>query len=282
MRLFKFDYDGLYLGDFAADKATVETLAGTSSITIDDRDRVYALEQSTATVMRCTLEGRIDKRFAVDPEATEQELLDMVTGSISFLGDYLYIPVSSFGSVYRYTSDGRLVGRLGIKGTLVGQMNFPVAVARTTDGIILVLDKHRFNVICYNEKGQFLAEFGGKGVSNGWFYHPSWLAVDAGDQIYVGQIFNNRIQVLSIPDLVYKRKSEVAGQAAESQKNNTEVGYLNINSDSARRCCGKSSKGTFDCVEDDILHTDLNSENKIPNNPLSLTFTESVGGIYNA
>ena len=278
MRIMKFDFDGLYLGSFAADDASLKQLEETSSIAIDDHDRVYALIQSRGEVVRCSPDGRVETEFPAEPQTEVRDINEMTYGSMYFSGGYLYIPVSNYGAVNRLTPDGKVVGRIGIKGTNVGQLNFPVSVAVTTDGIVMVLDKNRFNVVCYGNNGAFLAEFGGKGTRSGWFYHPSWIATDSRDQVYVGQIFNNRIQVLSIPDLIYQRKSDLGGHAVRSHSADSTIGLTIDNSQAARRWSRNEDKHTFDCVEDDILHV-VTSLKSNPNNPLSHAFAKSVGGI---
>jgi hypothetical protein len=78
------------------------------------------------------------------------------------------------------------------------------------DGTILVLDKHRFNVLCFNRWGKFLGEFGGRGTSPGWFYFPSLLGVDSSDQVYIGQVFLNRVQTCAIPEVIRPHSSRNA------------------------------------------------------------------------
>jgi hypothetical protein len=124
---------------------------------------------------------------------------------MSVRGDLLLIPIPTLGSVYLYTRAGEFVRSIGFKGTNVGEMNFPVAAAVSDENLVLVLDKHRYNVICFDLSGKFWGEFGGKGLSPGWFYHPSLLAVDGKNQVYVGQIFLNRVQTCRIPDFIVER-----------------------------------------------------------------------------
>ncbi len=277
MQLMKFDFDGLYLGSFAADDANLKKLEGTSSIAIDDQNRVYALIHSRGQVVRCSRDGRVETEFLIEPNVEAGRESEMTYGSMYYSGGYLYVPVANYGAVNRLTPDGKVVGRIGIKGTLVGQLNFPISVSVSTGGIITVLDKHRFNVVCYDEKGRFLAEFGGKGTHAGWFYHPTWIAIDALNQVYVGQIFDNRVQVLSIPDLIYRRESELAGHAVHSNDSDSTVGLIIDNPEVTRRWSDNDDMYTFDCVEGDNLHV-LTSSNRYPNNPLSHAFTQSVGG----
>ena len=282
MRLFKFDFDGLYLGPFASDPSSAQAIAGASSLAIDEQDRVYTLIPSRGTIVRAGIDGTLQTEFPIDSELDREAKDEVVYGSMHFADGYLYVPISSGGTVKRFTSDGKTVGEIGIPGTLVGQLNFPVSVSVSPDGIIMILDKHRFNVVCYDQQGRFLAEFGGKGINDGWFYHPSWLAIDSRNQVYVGQIFQNKIQVISIPELVYKRQLELTGQPAHSSINNSKAKTVCDNAVEARRWTRKEVTGTFDCAGDDILRFAKTTEITIPNNLLQLAFNESVGGIYNA
>jgi hypothetical protein len=74
-----------------------------------------------------------------------------------------------------------------------------------------VLDKHRFATVCFNGEGRFLGEFGGQGTAPGWFYHPTWIAVDGADRAYIGQIFQNRIQVCAVPASISRVALALAG-----------------------------------------------------------------------
>jgi hypothetical protein len=104
--------------------------------------------------------------------------------------------------VRAYDLTGRPDRVIGQHGSTPGDLAFPVDVAVSRDGLVLVLDQARFNVVCYAPDGKFLGEFGGKGVSPGWFYRPSLLAIDRDDRVYIGQIFMNRLQVCRIPDFI--------------------------------------------------------------------------------
>ncbi|MDH4035825.1 MAG: hypothetical protein OEV80_18690, partial [candidate division Zixibacteria bacterium] len=47
-------------------------------------------------------------------------------------------------------------------------------------------------------------EFGGRGNNPGWFYHPTLLDVDQLGLVYIGQIFQNKIQVCRTPEFIRK------------------------------------------------------------------------------
>jgi hypothetical protein len=207
--VFVFDFDGLYTRMIspAEDAAAGEII----SLAVDDRDRVYLLSAG-GTVSRYGSDGGREVSFRVGPDADSTSGGEIFFGSLSITdGGEIYVPASSVGTVYRYDVDGRLQGTIGHPGTDMGELSFPVAAVTTEDGLILVLDKHRYTVICFRRDGKFLGEFGGKGIHAGWFYHPTWLAIDDSDRVYVGQIFGNRIQVCRVPEFVRAQISATAG-----------------------------------------------------------------------
>jgi hypothetical protein len=100
-----------------------------------------------------------------------------------------------------FTLDGEPVTFHGYQGNNPGELSFPTAVA-VSDDLVAILDKHRFNVVCFGPDGVFRGEFGGRGVSPGWFYHPTLLELGPDHLAYIGQIFENRIQICRIPDFI--------------------------------------------------------------------------------
>jgi hypothetical protein len=202
--IFVYDYDGLFLRTITLPDSTADLVG----IAVDAADVVYALDQAHLQVSCLQDDGTIIRRFPILADLDSAGRADLILGLPTIAGGTLYVPASSLRAVYRYSLEGDLLGLTGHGGTGIGELNFPAAAAVADDGMILVLDKHRFNVQCYSPAGTFLGEFGGKGISPGWFYHPAWLAVDGQDQVYVGQIFRNKIQVCRIPAFIQRRLVE--------------------------------------------------------------------------
>ena len=203
--IFVFDFDGLYRRTIIPAK---DSIAGEMiSLAVDGNDRVYILG-SGGVVTRYDPNGSRETSFPVCESTGAEEEEDVVFGAllVSQNGE-IFVPASSYGTVFRYDTDGNPLGTIGHHGTGVGELSFPVAAAVVGDELVLVLDKHRFTVVCFNYRGKFLGEFGGKGVNPGWFYHPTWLAADINDRVYIGQIFGNKIQVCRIPESVRTRLS---------------------------------------------------------------------------
>ena len=204
-RVHKYDFDGVFLEVFSmgeVDPGKIE------SMTIDDQDQVILIDdRGVCYVVNATgqLLTTIDT-MAVLPDASSQ--LEMVRGKPSAYKGLLYLPASSLGSVLVFElATGQALPSIGFRGNTPGQLNFPVAVEVLPSGVVAVLDKMRFTVLCFAPSGRFLGEFGGRGFRDGWFYHPILLAAVGEDRIVVGQVLDQRVQVLRVPDFVFTRLS---------------------------------------------------------------------------
>jgi outer membrane protein assembly factor BamB len=205
--VFEYDYNGAFIRQFIEDSLIAQSQI--SSIAIDNFNRLYLVDSRGKRIMRTGIDGNIEKEFPASPDLTGNLLRDASYGILSISKDIIYLPVSSIGTVYCFDLDGNFLKTIGYLGTQVGELNFPVAAATIDDNTILVLDKHRFDVACFTTDGEFIGEFGGKGASPGWFYHPNWLAVDNNGLIYIGQIFNNKIQVCRMPAPILERRQKM-------------------------------------------------------------------------
>jgi hypothetical protein len=227
--VFRFDYDGLPLGRIPHVDEIGEVPLDLSSIVLDEHDRIYAIDRSGKRICVFSLEGETLRTFELAPQLDPDFRGELTIGALSIYESKLFVPMPSLGSVHVYSIDGRLLQVIGHKGSTMGEMSFPVALAHDSNGILLVLDKHRFNVLGFDDRGRFLGEFGGKGLSPGWFYHPSLLAVDEKDQIYIGQLFENKVQICTIPtfmvESISREESAIrkGGQASTIDEENPQM-----------------------------------------------------------
>lgn len=205
LKLMGFDFDGLFLGEVNPNIPSQGRPLKMTSLAIDDADRVYILDESVPRIICLSADWSYTHDFPVMTDADEKTVRESSYGSLACVGDELFLPVSSGGVVFRYGIDGAFLGSIGHPGSKVGELNFPVAAQVVADGMILVLDMKRFAVLCYDETGRYIGEFGGLGVSPGWFYYPTWMAVDANDRVYISQVFKSRVQVCRVPSAIENR-----------------------------------------------------------------------------
>lgn len=201
-RLVQFDFDGMYLD---AIELTGLGLPRIHGVACDEEDRLL-LVGGDANVHVIRRDGRRVQRIDVAAAVADEDRDELLLGEPSVRDGELWIPVSNLGLVFAFDLDsGDLLRSVGVRGNTPGQLNFPVGVDVTSHGIVAVLDKMRFAVVCYSVDGRFLGEFGGKGFRDGWFYHPSLFAVSDDDHVVVGQMLDGRIQLCRIPGYVRTR-----------------------------------------------------------------------------
>lgn len=200
--VFKFDYDGTYMGCLELTSLPGTAKLDIDRVAIDDKDNLYLLTGSNDRIVKVDSQGKYLSDFDILSDLTEKERQEVVLGSLRIDNDRLYLPVSMFGMVYVYGLDGEFIRTIGQSGNLVGELNFPTAVDVIDHSIVVILDKHRFNTVCFTTEGRFLGEFGGMGYSLGWFYHPQNLAVDGLGRTYISQGYLSRIQVCDLPQFI--------------------------------------------------------------------------------
>lgn len=225
-KLFIFDYDGEFINPLPLKSEGGELTLNIQSILIDKNNNLIVLDGATKEILYFSADGKLHNRFSIFEDEDNRFILEQVIGSINVSNNIIYVPVSSLGEIYKFRLDGKRVGRIGHKGTTPGDLNFPVSVAVTNDGIVMILDKHRYNVVCFTENGKFLGEFGGKGINPGWFYHPTRLAVDNKNQTYIGQIFNNKVQVCVFPEFIRERKNQIEDMSGDISSDTCQPDYL--------------------------------------------------------
>lgn len=208
-RIFVFDYDGLFLHDLKLLAGPEGFYPHIESIAIDNENRLFAYDGASYRMLVFDTDGRYLREFPIFSDIAIDEKAEIPPMPFTVNDEDIYIPAPILGTVYHYDREGNLRGIIGHRGTTMGELNFPVSVTVTKDDITLILDKHRFLVVCFSRDGRFLGEFGGKGMGPGWFYHPSWMDVDPDNRVYIGQIYDNRIQICDLPDFIKERNGSL-------------------------------------------------------------------------
>ncbi|MDF1546006.1 MAG: NHL repeat-containing protein [bacterium] len=197
-----FDFDGLFLREIELPGELDGQLTRFSSFDLDRDRNIYLIERYSAQIIVLDSLGNFKTKFGILKDYTPKEREEEFIGRIRVQNGLLLIPCGNSGVVYLYSTGGNLVSAVGYKGNSVGSLSFPVSAIMVNDSLVLVLDKHRHNVVCFDREGKFIGEFGGRGITPGWFYHPTLLEVGIGNSVYIGQIFNGKVQACRIPEFI--------------------------------------------------------------------------------
>lgn len=76
-----------------------------------------------------------------------------------------------------------------------GNFLYPTGIAVNGNGNIYIVDTGNSRIQIFDNKGQFLSEFGSQGYGQGQFLNPSGVAISSNGQVYVADSGNHRIQV---------------------------------------------------------------------------------------
>jgi len=112
----------------------------------------------------------------------------------------LYLISAEVGKIYVYGPDESLLFSFGKKGGSPGQMSLPQSLAFDEEHeLIYVTDYMRHTILAYDyTTGDYLFEFGGRGINPTWFNFPSSITVNNYGQLIIADLFNRRVQVLEI------------------------------------------------------------------------------------
>ena len=96
--------------------------------------------------------------------------------------------------VYIFDSQDNLIKKLGNQGNRNGEFNFPCHVSFDNKNDLYVADNQNHRVQKFKNYGDYLLQFGGKGVDKGKLYCPLRITTHL-DKVYVAESQNKRISV---------------------------------------------------------------------------------------
>ena len=137
-------------------------------------------------------DSRLGKIFRVAPVASVAVplVLDVPVGQPTGLAfdaatQRIYVTDTLAHCVLVYSKDGRLLSRIGERGTGAGQFNFPTLLWLAPDHRLYVTDTLNFRVQVLDADGKFITMFGRQGDSSGDAARPKGVATDSEGHIYV-------------------------------------------------------------------------------------------------
>lgn len=186
-------------------------MGSASSIAVDSHGNVWVADRcgandcadsTLAPIMEFDADGHFIKAFGADMFVFPHNMY--IDG-----GDHIWVvderaTDGKGADVIEFNENGKVLRTLGRPGVArIGRYTFsePNAVVVAPDGDIFVTDGHTAGpghaarVVRYSPHGKFLAQWGGMGMAAGMLDVPHCLAIDNEGRLYVGDRWNDRIQV---------------------------------------------------------------------------------------
>ncbi len=115
--------------------------------------------------------------------------------SLSFVGNDEII-AGIQGDIIRFSHDGVIVDYFSLHNS---QLDFPVDIAVSNEGLIYVVEKKLSCVKVFNSNGDIQFSFGSYGIQNGELITPIGIALDLkSKEILVADAGNSRVQIFSM------------------------------------------------------------------------------------
>jgi uncharacterized protein (TIGR03663 family) len=137
---------------------------------------------------------------------------------------YVYVADTWNHRIQKFDSDGAFVtmwGEHGVNEDATGGEGLlwgPRAIAVDPQGQIYVTDTGNKRVQVFTPDGQFVTQFGGRGLQDGRMDEPVGIAIDPGGNTYVADTWNQRIQVFDALQM-FLRNWEVDSWYGQSLEN---------------------------------------------------------------
>lgn len=98
-------------------------------------------------------------------------------------------------SIYKYSTEGALIGTIGEQGDKPGALNYPTHIAVDRDGKLYVSDTLNFRVQVFGVSGEFLNSFGLQGDTYDTFDKIKGIAVDSKGHIYIADSAQGMVKI---------------------------------------------------------------------------------------
>jgi DNA-binding beta-propeller fold protein YncE len=94
-----------------------------------------------------------------------------------------------------FDQDGKLVRRIGERGSAPGSFNYPTFLWIDPQGRVYVVDSMNFRVQVFDGNGKFLSCFGENGDGTGQLARPKGVATDSHGHIYLTDALSHMVQI---------------------------------------------------------------------------------------
>ncbi len=178
------------------------TLSNPKAIAFSPDGSLYVSDTGNHRILHITTDGELLHQWG--------SFADVLNGNApaSTFNQPSGIAVSKAGFVYvadtwnhriqKFTASGQFITMwdiFNVDNTFDGFWG-PRGVAVDKDGNVYVTDTGKQRVVIFDGNGEYITQFGGVGVTPGFFDEPVGIAVDNDGMVYLADAWNQRIQVM--------------------------------------------------------------------------------------
>lgn len=145
-------------------------------------------------------DSRLNKLCRMDAEGIRE-----MTGSVNLLQptgiachplrDEIWVTETAGHCIAVFDREGRLLRRIGKRGTAPGEFNFPSFLWIDAEGKVYIVDSMNFRVQVFDPEGNFLFCFGENGDGTGNMARPKGVATDSHGNIYLADALFHVVQI---------------------------------------------------------------------------------------
>jgi len=123
-------------------------------------------------------------------------VFDRPTGiAYSALNKEIWVVETNAHRVSVLDENGRLIKKIGSRGTAPGEFNYPTSIWIDKTGKVFIVDAMNFRVQIFDKEGNFLSMFGKIGDATGYFARPKGIATDSYGHVYIADALFNAVQI---------------------------------------------------------------------------------------
>jgi tripartite motif-containing protein 71 len=174
-------------------------------LTVDTAGTVWVADRDNNRIQKFTWDGKVQPfaPFKRTHLTSARGHFNLPYGvAANGLGE-LYVADTQNHRIQWFTPEGKLIKTWGSKGKAPGQFDTPRGLAVDVFGNVWVADHTNQRVQKFSYDGKLLGVFGANGGDGtpgsgpGQFFEPRGMASDADGNIYIAEMVNHRVQVLT-------------------------------------------------------------------------------------
>lgn len=160
-----------------------------------DGEQIFLLDDGNLDIWIVASTGEVIDRVSLRAGMSDEEGEEIIVGQIDVYGSHLLVALPSHSEIRKYSLEGKLLDRVGIKGVSACKLGRPTAAALTESGEYLIIDQQRMFLVHWSATGnQCLGDYIGIGAAPGYLYYPNDLSLGVEGDLYIAQSFDGRVQ----------------------------------------------------------------------------------------